>query len=263
MTTPLDVTGGTPRSRKFFWLQRLDELLRGEAMTEAALRLGNVDFPLKLSLGLATGLSALYGACMGLFALSSGQPLAGLQTLASSLKMPALLLLSLLVTFPSLYVFGTLSGSRLRFGAVLRLLLVSIVVMSAVSASFAPILAFFTLSTTSYSFMVLLNVVMLGIAGLIGVSFLRRALALLVDPAAPAAPSPELGTAAGPPVGPRRAASYIFRVWLVIYGLVGVQMSWLLRPFIGRPGLPFSWFRPREANFFQSVFEHLLKLFGA
>jgi hypothetical protein len=188
---------------------------------------------------------------MGLFALSSAQPWAGLQMLASALKMPALFLLTLFVTFPSLYVFSVLSGSRLRFGAVLRLLLVSIVVMAAVSASFAPILAFFTLSTTSYSFMVLLNVVMLSIAGVIGTGFLRRSLTLLMkEPAAtPGAPR-------------HRAATYIFRVWLVIYGLVGMQMSWLLRPFIGRPELPFTWFRPRSASFFQSIFEHLVKFFG-
>jgi hypothetical protein len=260
-------------------LRQLDELLRGERIATERLKLGIVDFSATLSLKLTTSLAAIYGATMGLFARSSAQPDAGLQILASAVKMPALFLLTLVVTFPALYVFAALSRSRLRFLALLRLLLASIVVMVAVSASFAPILAFFTLSTTSYSFMVLLNVVLLGTAGLIGLGFLRRALNVLMDaadkeltfapppqpaPSAPAALAEVLGPGAPPTaiVRPRRAALQVVRVWLMIYGLVGVQMSWLLRPFIGRPDLPFTWFRPRQASFFQSVFEHLVKFFG-
>jgi len=39
----------------------------------------------------------------------------------------------------------------------------------------------------------------------------------------------------------------------VVFCLVGAQMSWVLRPFIGDPERPFEWFRPRESNFFESV----------
>ena len=49
-------------------------------------------------------------------------------------------------------------------------------------------------------------------------------------------------------------ARIIFRLWVIIYALVGAQMGWLLRPFIGSPDLPFAWFRQREGNFFQSLF---------
>src|SRR5258705_885335 len=134
-----------PRSilRSLPAVRRLDELLRGERITRQQLELGNVDFPASLSLRLITVLAAIYGASMGLFARSSDNPDAGLQIIASSLKLPALFLLTLLVTFPALYVFSALSRSRLGFVALLRLLMVSIVVMVAVSASFAPILAFF------------------------------------------------------------------------------------------------------------------------
>jgi hypothetical protein len=120
--------------------------------------------------------------------------------------------------------------------------------MVAVSASLAPILAFFTVSTTSYSFMVLLNVALLGIAGLIGLNFLRKTLLLLL-------PAAELGARKG-------AATHIFRLWLLLFALVGGQMAWLLRPFIGKPHAAFTWFRPREASFFQSVFEHLIRFLG-
>jgi hypothetical protein len=214
------------------------------------------EFPLVLSLQLTVALGAIYGACMGLFAVSGGGSAGWLQALASSVKLPALFLLTLLVTFPALYVFSVLSGSSLRFLAVLRLLLASIVVMVAVSASFAPILAFFTLSTSSYPFVVLLNVVLLGVAGTIGLIVLRRTLRLLMTALGEGDQRPVPGAEG-------RQSSKIFRIWLFIFGLVGAQMGWLLRPFIGRPDLAFTLFRPRTSNFFQAALEHFLRLFGA
>jgi hypothetical protein len=53
-----------------------------------------------------------------------------------------------------------------------------------------------------------------------------------------------------------------FRIWLVIYGLVGAQMGWVLRPFIGAPDIPFQWFRVREANIFVDLFRTISDLFG-
>jgi hypothetical protein len=76
--------------------------------------------------------------------------------------------------------------------------------------------------------------------------------------------------AAGPPPGPldQVAGGYeglgssraIFRIWVLIYGLVGAQMGWLLRPFIGRPDMEFTWFRNREGNFFLGVLQHIKTL---
>ena len=35
----------------------------------------------------------------------------------------------------------------------------------------------------------------------------------------------------------------LLRAWLVIYAFVGIQMGWVLRPFIGSPNLPPQFFR--------------------
>ena len=35
----------------------------------------------------------------------------------------------------------------------------------------------------------------------------------------------------------------MMRAWLVIYVFVGVQMAWVLRPFVGRPGMVTQFFR--------------------
>lgn len=81
-----------------------------------------------------------------------------------------------MVTFPSLYVFNALVGSRLKGGSVLRLLVAAAGVMLAVMASLGPIVAFFAVSTTSYEFMKLLNVAVGVIAGGLGMAFMLRTL---------------------------------------------------------------------------------------
>jgi hypothetical protein len=55
----------------------------------------------------------------------------------------------------------------------------------------------------------------------------------------------------------------VFGCWLVLFGLVGAQMGWVLRPFIGAPSLPFEWLRARESNFFEAVLRSLGALFGS
>jgi hypothetical protein len=276
--------------KRFF--QELDALLRGHRTSRAELAAGDIRFDLTQSLRGLVVLGGVYGLCMGLFAITGGRGDAWQQILASTLKVPALFFLTLVVTCPSLYVFSALVGSPLRFLPVLRLLMASIVVTVAVSASVAPILAFFTLSSKSYSFMVLLNVILLGASGFVGIAFLRRALvglmlavhspelpeaapadAVLAPPAAGPAgeASPDLGLYRSAALARERlttveagrregAGLRIFRVWIVAYAVVGAQMSWLLRPFIGNPDVPFAWFRAREGSFFAAVLSHL---FGA
>src|SRR5689334_14572223 len=156
------------------WWKDLDRILRGEATRQNALRRGTIEVP-------ATGISAAlvllamgYGVCMGCFALFKGGGPSGWQLLATTLKVPALFVLTLLVTFPSLYVFNALVGSRLAVGSVLRLLVAAMAVMVAVLSSLGPIVAFFSLSTETYSFMVLINVAVFAVSGLLGLIFLLR-----------------------------------------------------------------------------------------
>ncbi len=58
-----------------------------------------------------------------------------------------------------------------------------------------------------------------------------------------------------------RHVKTVFYIWVIVFGLVGSQMSWVLRPFIGDPNQPFSLFRPKGSNFFEAVgtvMHHLL-----
>jgi hypothetical protein len=213
---------------------------------------------------------------MGTFALFAARGGHVMQVVASMVKVPALFFLTLLVTLPSLYVFNALVGSRLTLAAVIKLLLATLGVIVAVLASLGPIVAFFSVSTTSYPFILLFNVAVFASAGFLGMLFLLQTLHRLsvARPEAVAAveePAPLSGEAAPSPVGAldrigdqglSRHVKTIFRLWLIVFGLVGAQMGWVLRPFVGSPNLPFTWFRGRESNFFQAVFQTFFNLFS-
>lgn len=235
-------------------LRDLDRLLRGRFTTPERLRTGRTEIPLRRLAAACLVLGAIYGAAMGLFAVTTRPADEGmLQVLSSALKVPLLFLLTLVVTFPSLYVVSALARSRLRPGDTLRLLLAAIAVHLALLASLGPVAAFFTLSTDSYPFMKLLHVAFFAASGLAGLAFLRRALDVIFE----GGPSPDParvaeGETAAPAPG-TEPIRRVFRVWIVIYGVVGAQMGWILRPFIGAPHLEFTWFRARESNIVEAL----------
>ena len=261
------------------WIRSLDQVLKGEATRPEALGRGSIDIPLGGLTILILLLGALYGLGMGVFAIITrwGTPKAymgWLQAMASAAKVPLLFVLTLLVTLPSLYVFNALVGSRLTFGALLRLLIAALAVMLALQASFGTIVVFFSVSTTSYAFMVLLNVALFAVSGFLGLGFLLQTLHRLAQvrsiAGATAAPEP---TPAGPHEeapgaldamrGQRadQSVKTVFRVWVLVFGLVGAQMGWVLRPFIGHPRADFTFFRDRKSNFFEAVAAKVHELF--
>jgi hypothetical protein len=254
------------------WVKDLDRLVRGEATNLSALRKGIIEIPSdRLQIAIVV-LGIIYGMGMGCFSLLKGDSVSFLQFFSGMVKVPSLFLLTLVVTFPSLYVFNALVGSRLSAVALWRLLIASVAVTMAVLASLGPIVAFFSLSTTSYSFMLLLNVLVFGTAGLLGLKFLIQTLHRLaltesndsellppaLDSAKGSSPLDQIDDS--PAMGPR--VRFVFRCWMILFALVGAQMSWVLRPFLGNPEVPFSVFRSRESNFFEAVWQHLTRLFG-
>jgi hypothetical protein len=247
----------------------IDELLRGR---HAGRQEGAIEIGTRTLLVAVAVLGVIYGAFMGLYAALRGGHNAALQMIASMAKVPLLFVLTLVVTFPSLYVFSALARSRLSFEPTLRLLLGAMTVNMALLASFGPVTGFFTLSTESYPFMVVLNVAFFAISGLVGLSVLRSSLAGVfeTDSVVPRAAwqVPPAGEASAPrspgePPKPRsgNAAREVFRLWTLIYAVVGAQMGWILRPFVGDPHRPFQLFRERQGNFFLAVLEALASLF--
>jgi hypothetical protein len=246
------------------WLRELDRVLRGDATRPDDLRGGTVAVSARRLAAVSILLGVTYGLCMGVFGVFNRETPEYRLLANGMLKVPSLFLLTLCVTFPSLYVFNALVGSRLTALSLGRLLAAALGVTLAVLASFGPIVAFFSVTTANYPFILLLNVAVFAIAGLLGMGFLLRTLYRLSAAMRPSAP-PTLAGEPAPLARPPEPnadgrVKIVFAIWLLVFGLVGAQMSWVLRPFIGSPDTPFTWFRPRMSSFFEAVFHALRRL---
>jgi hypothetical protein len=71
---------------------------------------------------------------------------------------------------------------------------------------------------------------------------------------APAAPH----TAAGE----RPASMILLYIWILLFGFVGTQLAWTLRPFFGSPGAPFELFRDIGGTFYGDILHTLGGLLG-
>lgn len=260
-----------PQFRSSVW-KDLDRLLRGEATTLAALTRGDIEIEAARLPPLLMGLGAIYGICMGCFALTNKDfSTAILQTVSSMGKVPVLFFATLVVSFPSLYVFNALVGSRLSLASLWRLLVSSLAVMLTVLASLGPVVAFFSLSTDNYPFILLLNVAVFALSGFLGLKFLvgtlHRLTSVLYEREATfdAVQNAIQSSNTTRDIGPldriarptSRSVKHVFAFWVVAFALVGMQMSWVLRPFISAPNKPFILIAPRESNFYAAVSRQL------
>ena len=197
-------------------LAHADDLLRGRG--------GDVNRRVTLLhlLALIAVFGVFYGAVMGTFGGVRGER--ALQLVYSGVKVPLLLLVTFALSLPSFFVLNTLLGVRADFGESLRALVATQAVLTIVLASFAPFTALWYASSGSYRPAILFNAAMFGAASVAAQGLLRRWYAPLVAR------------------NPRHRV--LLRVWLVIYAFVGVQMAWVLRPFVGDPNSPTRFFRP-------------------
>ena len=180
---------------------------------------------------------AIYGGIIGSFH-------SPLQALSSMVKLPALYLITLVVCLPALYVFNALFGSRKTLTQHFTYVLSAAAVIALLLCGFAPVVLFFlmTLSIKEYSFYLLINVGIFMVTGVFGVSFLYQAMR-------PVAGENEVADTV-------KIRNRILQFWLLLYGFVGSQLGWTLRPFFGSPGR-FEVFRPRDGNFLTGVFQAL------
>lgn len=192
-----------------------DALLRNEA-GQAPLRLRR-----RTLLALLVLCGATYGAVMGSYGGWTGDH--SLQVLISATKVPFLLLATFALALPSFFVLNTLLGLRSDFGAVLRTLVGAQAGLTIVVAALAPYTAFWYASFTGYRSAILFNGAIFAIASLAGQWQLRRAYRPLIAR------------------NPRHRL--LLRSWLVLYVFVGIQIAWVLRPFIGNPAAPAQFFR--------------------
>lgn len=183
----------------------------------------------------------IYGAAMGSFAAATGNPQWPLQMLYSAVKVPLLLGATFAISLPSFYVLNALFGLGSDFAVALRSLLATQAGFTVLLASFAPLTLFWYATDIDYSRALLANGVMFASASLASQRLLRGY------------------------YGPLTAGNVRHRkmlwLWTGLYALVAIQMAWLLRPFIGSPGQPVTFFRPEAwDNAYVKVWELIVRV---
>jgi hypothetical protein len=65
-----------------------------------------------------------------------------------------------------------------------------------------------------------------------------------------------------PAAGEKPASMLLLYIWILLFGFVGTQLAWTLRPFFGDPGKPFELFRDIEGTFYGNILSTLGSLLG-
>jgi hypothetical protein len=218
------------------WLHRADGVVRAQLAAALEPNPGGVIWRLA---GLACACGLVYGTVMGSFGGMTGDR--AWQVLYSAAKVPLLLLGTFALCLPSFFVLNTLAGLRNDFAAALRALLAAQAGMTLVLCSLAPLTIVWYLTSANYHAAVLFNGLVFGIASLATQSTLRRLYRPLIER--------------------HRAHVLLLRLWLALYTFVGIQLGWVLRPFIGLPGSEAEWFRDNAwGNAYVEVLHHLAGL---
>jgi hypothetical protein len=160
--------------------------------------------------------AVFYGAVAG----SAGEHTIGdrpLQILYTAIKLPLLLGLTFALTLPTFYVINALAGVGEDFPHAMRALLRTHAVMTIVLASFAPVTMFWYFCFAQHDGHILFNAAVFTLASFVAQIILRREYR--------------------PLIARNRIHLRLIRAWLVVYAFVGIQVAWVLRPFIGDPGL--------------------------
>jgi len=209
----------------YSFFQHADQILRGE----------DDGFSLGRSVRYCVVFGLIYGAAMGCFGglgIERWQ-----QIFYSACKVPLLLIVSFAFALPPFFVMNTLLGARDDFASVLRAILETQAGLAIVLVSLAPFTLGFYVSSANYEAAVLFNLAMFAIASFSAQIILRRRYRLLILQ--------------------RPIHLRLMWAWLACYGFVGVQMGWVLRPFIGAPNAPINFFR---AGAWGNVYEVLLAM---
>ena len=130
-------------------------------------------------------------------------------------KMVGIAVFSFVLCFPTLYVFATISGSKLSASRLAVLGLVCTATLGSLLAALAPILWLFSVSTEKVAFIVVLSCFLAALS--------------LVFVARPVAAAAEKGVVVN------KAGLHL---WLVVFAVVALQTVTLVRPMLAPIGTP-------------------------
>ena len=181
--------------------------------------------------------AALYGAVLGMW---HGAEL----SLYVALKLPLVLLLTSALSVIFAWTAARVLGLPLGLGQVAVLTFLALAVAGLLLASLAPVAWLFTFcapapgtqARTAHNLLYLMHTAFVGGCGLAGTAALWRAMQRL-----------------GAPLRNVRA---VYLLWVVTYALVGGEVAWVLRPFVGSVYVPVVFLREDALD--GNVYEFIL-----
>jgi len=194
--------------------------------------------------------SALYGAVMA----GWRSPTLALYV---ALKLPILLLGTTSLVMVLNWMIASICGAGLSFAQVITLTWSAMAVACFLLLSLIPVALFFTLTAAAsdgphaelqftHNCLLVTHIGLIAMAGAAGNMALVRGLRRLVPQGC--------------------ALSPIYAGWVLSFALVGCQLSWMLRPFVGSPFYPVAFMRPDalDRNFYEFLFTEVMPyiLFG-
>jgi hypothetical protein len=199
-------------------LAHTDQFLRGSgafASEQAAAR------PAWWLPAMIVSFTPIYGLFMGSFDLSSPERI--LMMVYSGAKVPLLLFATTALCLPGFFVLNTILGLRDDFREAMQAILAGQAGLSITLASLAPVTRFWYFSCDSYRAALLFNAGMFTVATFAAQVIMMRYYRSLI----------------------RRHRNHriMLGVWVCLYAFVGIQMAWMLRPFIGNPDMRVAFFR--------------------
>lgn len=182
----------------------------------------------------------------GLFGAALGEWRSPLQALYGGVKFPLVILLTTAGTALLNGMLAPVLGLNAKFRQSLLGILFSYTIAAMILGAFSPIVLFVVFNLPSitnsasarvgHSCVLLAEVSLIAFAGVLANVRLRQ----LLD---------RLG-------GSALVSNRVIFSWLAANLFFGAQISWLLRPFVGSPGLPVAFLRPDafHGNFYETVF---------
>ena len=168
---------------------------------------------------------AVFGFALGLF---NGWGVA----LMDVLKAPFIVIASMLLCFPSLFVFTAVSGSPMTLGRAFALCSACLAMTGLIVVGLAPVAWLFAVSTESLPFVIVMALVIWFVALPFAMRFLRHAQGVGL-----------LNRTAG------------LRLWFFVFIIVTLQMTTVMRPILTAPNFTFD--APKKMFFIKHFIESL------
>ena len=226
-------------------LHEISTLLRGESAIISAWSESWNARRFALHIAIIIGGAGFYGAAMGWWRDPQ-------QALYVAIKFPLIILLTTLGNALINGMLAPLLGLNIPFRQSFSAIVMSFTIAAVILGAFSPLIVFMAwnappmsaqaVSIPAYNLIKLTHVAVITFAGIMGNA---RLFQLLVR------------------VGGSRAVAFrVLFAWLAGNLFLGSQLSWILRPFIGLPGLPVEFIRTGalHGNFYENVIHTLQQI---